>query len=195
MGFTGETGTNAELAGELRVRRPESRRMQRPGWSGVQRHLREGRHGARCGRRPAARIDCTRAAGTKVDIWWLRRHDHVRSLTFKPSVRRQERINWQIRYIEGGMDPVEEERFLEALGGPLGGVDRDERSSWLAQLDDVALASDGYVPFRDNIDQATRHGVRYLAHPGGSTRNDEVEAAAGEHGIEIVNTGIRLFHH
>jgi phosphoribosylaminoimidazolecarboxamide formyltransferase/IMP cyclohydrolase len=71
----------------------------------------------------------------------------------------------------------------------------DECASWLAQLDNVALASDGYIPFRDNIDQAARHGVRYIAHPGGSVRNNEIDTAAGEHHITIVNTGIRLFHH
>ena len=69
------------------------------------------------------------------------------------------------------------------------------RVSWLGGLHEVALASDGYVPFRDNIDEAARHGVRRLAHPVGSTRKIEVEATAEEHGITIVNTGIRLFHH
>jgi phosphoribosylaminoimidazolecarboxamide formyltransferase / IMP cyclohydrolase len=71
----------------------------------------------------------------------------------------------------------------------------DEQRGWLDQLDDVALASDGYIPFRDNIDQAARHGVRYVADPGGSTRNHEVEAACAEHNIVLTTTEIRLFLH
>lgn len=142
-----------------------------------------------------SRIDCTRLAGAKVDTWWLRRHGSVRSLVFKPNVRRQDRVNWQLRYIEGGMTGAERERFRDAVQGDPRPLTTSVRASWLAGLDEVALASDGYVPFRDNIDEAARHGVRYLAHPGGSTRNREVETAAVEHGITIVNTGIRLFHH
>jgi phosphoribosylaminoimidazolecarboxamide formyltransferase/IMP cyclohydrolase len=69
------------------------------------------------------------------------------------------------------------------------------RSQWLRQLTDVAMASDGYLPFRDNIDQAARHGVRCIAHPGGSARAAEVQQACDEHNIALVNTGIRLFHH
>ena len=142
-----------------------------------------------------SRIDCTRLAGAKVDAWWLRRHGSVRSLVFKPNVRRQDRVNWQLRYIEGDMTGAERERFRDAVQGDPRPLTASARASWLAGLGAVALASDGYVPFRDNIDEAARHGVRYLAHPGGSTRNREVEAAAVEHGITIVDTGIRLFHH
>lgn len=142
-----------------------------------------------------SRIDCTKLAGAKVDTWWLRRHERVRSLAFKSEVRRQDRINWQIRYIEGDMTEAEQARFHEALEVHPGQLTASDRSLWLAELDGVALASDGYIPFRDNIDHAARHGVRYLAHPGGSARNHEVDTAAAEHGITIVNTGLRLFHH
>jgi len=100
-----------------------------------------------------SRIDCTKVAGAKVDIWWLRRHDRMRSLTFKLSIRRQERINWQIRYIEGDMDPAEHDRFLKVLEVRPEALTAHERSTCLARLDEVALASDGYVPYRDNIDQ------------------------------------------
>jgi phosphoribosylaminoimidazolecarboxamide formyltransferase/IMP cyclohydrolase len=142
-----------------------------------------------------SRVDCTKLAGAKVDTWWLRRHPKVRGLPFIDAVRRQERINWEIRYIEGDMDQRELERFRSALCGDAPALQPDERQAWLAELDDVALASDGFIPFRDNVDQAARHGVRYIADPGGSARNDEVEAACAEHAIVLTTTGIRLFLH
>ena len=142
-----------------------------------------------------SRIDCTSIAGTKVDSWWLRRHDKALSLLFKRGVPRQERINFRIRHIEGDMSPAERSRFLDVVVSEPLPLTTEDRIRWLARLDRVALASDGYIPFRDNIDQAARHGVRYLAHPGGSTRNDEVEAAGHEHGITLLSTGLRLFHH
>lgn len=142
-----------------------------------------------------SRVDCTKLAGAKVDTWWLRRHAKVRALPFIDAIRRQERINWEIRYIEGDMDQRELERFRSALSDDAPRLQPAERRGWLDQLDDVALASDGYIPFRDNIDQAARHGVRYVADPGGSTRNHEVEAACAEHDIVLTTTGIRLFRH
>lgn len=142
-----------------------------------------------------SRIDCTKLAGAKVDTWWLRRHERVRSLAFRSHVRRQDRINWQIRHIDGDMTTAERARFHDAVEVDPGSLTASERDSWLGLLDEVALASDGNIPFRDNVDHAARHGVRYLAHPGGSIRDHEVETAAAEHSITMVNTGIRLFHH
>jgi len=142
-----------------------------------------------------SRVDCTKLAGAKVDVWWLRRHHHVRSLAFKADVRRQDRINWRVRHIEGDMSPIELGRFVDALTDRPIVLSADDRASWLSRLDDVVFASDGYVPFRDNVDQAAKHGVRYIAHPGGSVRTPEVEHAAAEHDIGIVSTGVRLVHH
>jgi phosphoribosylaminoimidazolecarboxamide formyltransferase/IMP cyclohydrolase len=142
-----------------------------------------------------SRVDCTKLAGAKVDTWWLRRHPKVRALPFIDAIRRQERINWQIRYIEGDMDQRELERFRSALSDDAPALQLDEKRGWRGLLDDVALASDGYIPFRDNIDRAARHGVRYVADPGGSTRNHEVEAACAEHDIILTTTEIRLFLH
>lgn len=142
-----------------------------------------------------SRVDCTKLAGAKVDTWWLRRHPKVRALPFIDATRRQERINWQIRYIEGDMDERELQRFRSALSDDAPALQPDEQQGWRGLLDDVALASDGYIPFRDNVDQAARHGVRYIADPGGSTRNREVEAACAEHDIVLATTGIRLFLH
>jgi phosphoribosylaminoimidazolecarboxamide formyltransferase/IMP cyclohydrolase len=142
-----------------------------------------------------SRVDCTKLAGGKVDVWWLRRHPKVRALGFKPEVRRQDRINWQIRYIEGDLTSAERARLLDDLEAEPDPLRAGERASWRALLNGVALVSDGYVPFRDNIDHAAGHGVQYVAHPGGSTRNNEVDTAAAEHNITVLNTGIRLFHH
>ena len=142
-----------------------------------------------------SRVDCTRLAGAKLDLWWLRRHTKARDLPFAQDVPRQDRINWQLRYIEGDMDHRELDRFRAALTADADRLSMQERHSWLSELNGVVLASDGYIPFRDNIDHAARHGVLYIAEPGGSSRNLEVEAACREHGITHIPTGVRLFLH
>ncbi|MDX3227343.1 phosphoribosylaminoimidazolecarboxamide formyltransferase [Streptomyces sp. ME19-01-6] len=142
-----------------------------------------------------SRVDCTRLAGAKVDTWWLRRHPVVRALAFRPGIRRQDRINWQIRFIEGDLTGDESERLARALAEPAEELTSDERTRWIESLDGVAFASDGALPFRDNVDHARRHGVRYIAEPGGSIRSDEVETACREHRIALTRTGLRLFHH
>lgn len=142
-----------------------------------------------------SRIDCTRLAGAKADIWWLRRHPTVRALDFKAEVRRQERINWQIRFIEGDLTPDESARLSAALAAPTPELAKDQRAQWLAGLDQVAFVSDGALPFRDNVDHAHKHGVAYIAEPGGSIRSTEVEDACRENQIALARTGLRLFHH
>jgi AICAR transformylase/IMP cyclohydrolase PurH len=142
-----------------------------------------------------SRVDCTRLAGGKVDTWWLRRHPSVRALSFRPGIRRQDQINWQIRFIEGDLTPDEARRLAEVLDTPAGELTADERAQWIQHLDRVAFASDGALPFRDNVDHAHRHGVKYIAEPGGSIRSDEVEEACREHRIMLARTGLRLFHH
>jgi phosphoribosylaminoimidazolecarboxamide formyltransferase/IMP cyclohydrolase len=142
-----------------------------------------------------SRVDCTRLAGAKADTWWLRRHPAVRSLAFRPQVRRQDRVNWQIRHIEGDLTPDEAARLAEALSEPAPAFSREQRRRWLDRLEGVAFVSDGALPFRDNVDHARRHGVGWIAEPGGSVRSGEVEAACREHGIGLVRTGVRLFHH
>jgi AICAR transformylase/IMP cyclohydrolase PurH len=142
-----------------------------------------------------SRVDCTRLAGAKTDVWWLRRHPAVRALAFQPHIRRQDRINWQIRFIEGDLTPDESTRMSAALSAPAPGLTEEQRTHWLAGLRQVAFVSDGALPFRDNVDQAHRHGVGYIAEPGGSIRSGEVEDACREHQITLVRTGLRLFHH
>ena len=142
-----------------------------------------------------SRVDCTRLAGAKADVWWLRRHPVVRGLVFRPEVRRQDRVNWRVRVAEGDLTPDERTRLAAALAEPAGELTPADRAAWLARLDGVAFASDGALPFRDNVDHARRHGVRHIAEPGGSTRSGEVADACREHGIALAHTGLRLFHH
>ncbi len=142
-----------------------------------------------------SRIDCTKLAGAKADHWHLRRHPKVLGLAFRKGVKRQDRINWRVRYIEGDLTRGEEAALREALDAPFEQLGEDEKRAWMARLDGVSLIHDGFIPFRDNVDHARRHGVRFIAEPGGSTRDDEVEAACREHGITLVHTKLRLFHH
>jgi phosphoribosylaminoimidazolecarboxamide formyltransferase / IMP cyclohydrolase len=142
-----------------------------------------------------SRVDCTKLAGSKADLWHLRTHPKVLALRFVKGVTRQERINWRVRFIEGDLTESEEAGLREALDGAFEPLGDAERREWIARLDGVSMISDGFIPFRDNIEHAQRHGVRFIAQPGGSTRDDEVEAACREYGIAMVHTKVRLFHH
>jgi phosphoribosylaminoimidazolecarboxamide formyltransferase/IMP cyclohydrolase len=141
-----------------------------------------------------SRVDCARLAGAKVDTWWLRRHPDLRDLEFRAGIRRQDRINWQVRCAEGNLLPIEQTQFAAALDSPLPHIDRAE---WLSTLENVSFVSDGALPFRDNVDTAAAHGVRYIAEPGGSNsaRAADVLQACREHDITLIRTGVRLFHH
>jgi phosphoribosylaminoimidazolecarboxamide formyltransferase/IMP cyclohydrolase len=142
-----------------------------------------------------SRVDCTKLAGAKADLWHLGSHPKVLGLAFRKGVKRQQRINWRVRYIEGDLTRFEEEALAAALEQRAEPLTDDERREWIAGLDGVSLVSDGFIPFRDNIDHAQKHGVRFIAQPGGSTRDGEVEAACAEYGIAMVHTKLRLFHH
>ncbi len=142
-----------------------------------------------------SRVDCTKLAGSKADLWHLRTHPKVLGLSFKKGVKRQERINWRVRYIEGDLTPSEETALCEAIDGELVMLSDEDRAEWISRLDGVSLASDGFIPFRDNIEVAQRHGVRFIAQPGGSTRDGDIEAACREYGIAMAHTKLRLFHH
>lgn len=142
-----------------------------------------------------SRVDCTKLAGAKADVWHLRRHPKVLGLQFKAKVGRQNRINWRVRYIEGDLTAGETEALQAALEQPLEPLTDGEKSDWMAGLRGVSLVSDGFIPFRDNIDHAARHGVAYVAQPGSSARDAEVEAACNAYGIAMVHTDLRLFHH
>jgi phosphoribosylaminoimidazolecarboxamide formyltransferase/IMP cyclohydrolase len=142
-----------------------------------------------------SRVDCTKLAGQKADTWQLGRHPKVLGLRFKPSLKKQDRINWRIRYIEGDLTRYEARAFEEALEAPSEPLTDQEKREFLAKVGEVCLVSDGFIPFRDNIDHAQRHGVKYIAQPGGSTRDADIVEACQEYGISMVHTHIRAFHH
>ena len=142
-----------------------------------------------------SRVDCTKLAGGKADVWHLRRHPKILGLPFRDGVKKQERINWRVRTIEGDLTPSEEAAFASALDGAWEPLAAEERAAWMKELDGVSMVSDGFIPFRDNIDHASRHGVRFIAQPGGSVRDDDIEASCRDYGITLIHTGLRLFHH
>ncbi len=142
-----------------------------------------------------SRVDCTKLAGAKADVWQLRQHPKVLGLIFKRDVKRQDRINWRVRYIEGNLAPWEADALNALLERPAAPLSGSEKREFLATIDGVSLVSDGFIPFRDNIDRAAEHGVRYIAQPGGASRDDEVETACQALDITMVHTHVRLFHH
>jgi phosphoribosylaminoimidazolecarboxamide formyltransferase/IMP cyclohydrolase len=122
-------------------------------------------------------------------------HPKVLGLRFKASVKAQDRINARIRYIEGDLSDHEERSLREALDSTYDPLREEERREWLKRLRGVSLISDGFIPFRDNIEQAHKYGVSYVAEPGGSVRETNVLDACHEYGIALVHTHLRLFHH
>lgn len=142
-----------------------------------------------------SRVDCTKLAGTKSDVWHLGRHPKVLGLAFQPEIKRQDRINFRVRYIEGDLTKSEQTAFDAALLTPASSLTEPEKRAFLATVRGVSLVSDGFIPFRDNIDHASKHGVSFVAQPGGSTRDADVEAACVEYDMAMVHTHVRLFHH
>ncbi len=143
-----------------------------------------------------SRIHCTRLAGNKADTWWLRQHPKVMSLPFVEGIRRADRDNTIDVYIGDEHDDVLAEGAWQQLfthrPEPL---TAEEKREWIARNTDVSLGSDAFFPFGDNIERAHKSGVRYIAQPGGSVRDDHVIATCDKYGIAMAFTGIRLFHH
>ena len=143
-----------------------------------------------------SRIHCTRLAGNKADIWWLRQHPKVMNLPFIDKIRRADRDNTIDIYIGDECDDVLAEgawqQFFTERPEPL---TAEEKRAWIAQNTDVALGSDAFFPFGDNIERAHKSGVRYIAQAGGSVRDDHVIATCDKYDIAMTFTGVRLFHH
>ena len=143
-----------------------------------------------------SRIHCTRLAGNKADIWWLRQHPKVMALPFKEKIGRADRDNTIDIYISDDYEDVLAdgtwENFFTHKPEPL---TREEKKSWIAQNTDVSLGSDAFFPFGDNIERANKSGVRYIAQAGGSVRDDNVIETCNKYNIAMAFTGIRLFHH
>jgi phosphoribosylaminoimidazolecarboxamide formyltransferase/IMP cyclohydrolase len=134
-----------------------------------------------------SRILCTRLACQKAELWWLRQHPQALGLRYAEGASRSERDNAVEAWLR--QEPT------DALVDPPPPLTDAARADWIAQLRDVAYASDGLIPFRDNLDRAAQTGVGYVWQPGGSTRMNEVLAAADEHGMVMTFSGLRLFHH
>lgn len=143
-----------------------------------------------------SRIHCTRLAGNKADIWWLRQHEKVLNLHFKQGIRRADRDNAIDVYIsEDYEDVLAEGAWQEIFAVKPEVLTREEKKEWLTKLTGVSLGSDAFFPFGDNIERAHRSGVDFIAQPGGSIRDDHVIETCNKYNIAMAFTGIRLFHH
>ena len=143
-----------------------------------------------------SRIHCTRLAGQKADNWWLRQSPQVLGLQFVDSIGRADRDNSIDLYIGDEYEDVLAEGTWQntfKVKPPV--FTREEKRAWLDQLTDVALGSDAFFPFGDNIERAHKSGVKYIAQPGGSVRDDNVIATCNKYNMTMAFTGIRLFHH
>ncbi|HUU32045.1 MAG TPA: phosphoribosylaminoimidazolecarboxamide formyltransferase [Phycisphaerae bacterium] len=142
-----------------------------------------------------SRVHCTRLAGSKADLWWLRQHPRVLGAKFKKDLSRAEKNNAIDQYLLEHPTPFEKRAWKTAFARPPKALTARERREWLAKLKGVSLSSDAFFPFRDSIDRAAQSGVRYILQPGGSERDDLVIAACDEHGMVMAMSGLRLFHH
>ena len=143
-----------------------------------------------------SRIHCTRLAGNKADIWHLRQHEKVLNLPFKDSVGRPDRDNAIDVYISDQSEDVLADGNWERLFTEKPEeLTAQEKRDYLASITGVALGSDAFFPFGDNIERARRSGVSYIAEPGGSIRDDNVIECCDKYGIAMAFTGMRLFHH
>ncbi|MBQ4462159.1 MAG: phosphoribosylaminoimidazolecarboxamide formyltransferase [Bacteroidaceae bacterium] len=143
-----------------------------------------------------SRIHCTRLAGNKADIWWLRQHPKVLNLPFVPNIRRADRDNTIDIYISEDHDDVLADGAWQQFFTEKPEVlTREEKKEWIAKNTNVALGSDAFFPFGDNIERAHKSGVQYVAQAGGSVRDDHVIETCNKYGIAMAFTGIRLFHH
>ena len=143
-----------------------------------------------------SRIHCTRLAGQKADNWWLRQSPQVMDLPFVDSIRRADRDNAIDLYIgEDYMDVLADGAWQAIFKEKPDVFTREAKREWLDKLTDVALGSDAFFPFGDNIERAHRSGVKYIAQPGGSVRDDNVIETCNKYGMAMAFTGLRLFHH
>ena len=143
-----------------------------------------------------SRIHCTRLAGSKADTWQLRQHDKVLNLPFKATLGRPDRDNVIDGYINQNEEDVcadgNWQKYFTEQPSPF---TKEEQAAYLATIDGVALGSDAFFPFDDNIERAKRSGVKYIAEPGGSIRDDVVISCCDKYGMTMAFTGMRLFHH
>lgn len=143
-----------------------------------------------------SRIHCTRLAGQKADNWWLRQSPQVMNLPFKEEIRRAERDNAIDVYMGDEYEDVLADGTWENIFTEKPAVfTREEKKAWLSTLENVTLGSDAFFPFGDNIERAHKSGVKYIAQPGGSIRDDNVIETCNKYNMVMAFTGLRLFHH
>lgn len=143
-----------------------------------------------------SRIHCTRLAGGKADNWWLRQSPQVMNLPFVDGIRRADRDNAIDLYMgDDYMDVLADDAWPAIFKEKPEVFTREAKREWLDKLTDVALGSDAFFPFGDNIERAHKSGVKYIAQPGGSVRDDNVIATCNKYDMVMSFTGIRLFHH
>lgn len=143
-----------------------------------------------------SRIHCTRLAGNKADIWWLRQHPQVMGLPFRSDIRRADRDNTIDIYIsEDYQDVLAEGEWQKFFSTKPEALTIEQKKEWLTKLSGVSLGSDAFFPFGDNVERAHKSGVQYIAQAGGSVRDDHVIDTCDKYGIAMAFTGVRLFHH
>lgn len=142
-----------------------------------------------------SRIQCTRLAASKAAIWYLRQHPGIFAMHWKPEVKRQDRVNAIDLYLRDDVTPIELKQWEELFEEVPQRLTAEEKQVWLKGLQNVALGSDAFIPFRDTIDCGALYGVKYVAQPGGSLRDEDVVEACDSYGMVMAFTRVRLFHH
>lgn len=142
-----------------------------------------------------SRVHCTRLAASKADIWFLRQHPAVLSLPFKDGVKRTEKDNVIDQYLRDDVTYEETAGWKDVFTEIPKKLTVEEKNSWLSNLKGVSLGSDAFFPFRDNIDRASKSGVKYIVQPGGSIRDDVVIKACNDYDMVMAFSNLRLFHH
>uniref|UniRef100_A0A7S1CYS9 Phosphoribosylaminoimidazolecarboxamide formyltransferase n=1 Tax=Cyclophora tenuis TaxID=216820 RepID=A0A7S1CYS9_CYCTE len=142
-----------------------------------------------------SRVDCVKLAGRKVATWYLRQHPKVLGLAFAEGVKRQDRVNARVKYIEGDMTPQERAQWESQFAEIPSPLTPQEKQEFMANATGVCISSDAFFPFRDSIDHASKCGVSFVAQPGGSVQDSQVTSACDEYNMVMSFTGVRLFHH
>jgi phosphoribosylaminoimidazolecarboxamide formyltransferase / IMP cyclohydrolase len=142
-----------------------------------------------------SRIQCTRLAASKAATWYLRQHPRIFEMRWKPEVKRQDQVNAIDLYLRDDVTPIELKQWEELFEEVPQRLTLEEKQTWLKGLQNVALGSDAFIPFRDNIDVSALYGVKYVAQPGGSLRDEDVVEACDSYGMVMAMTKVRLFHH
>lgn len=142
-----------------------------------------------------SRIHCTRLAGSKADIWFLRQHPSVLSLPFRDGLKKVEKDNAIDQYLRNDVTEEETRHWKDIFTEVPRKLTEEEKKNWISKLKGVSLGSDAFFPFRDNIDRASKSGVEYIVEPGGSIRDDAVIEACNDYNMVMVFSDLRLFHH